>query len=743
MANLNNIEGTISTTNTQLVANGYSVPDSFNNSRQPGKLANLFNSNSETIYNKLSNKTGYTGLFKFGPRQPFITSTPNHHSTLFSTRSFPIGSAVDDLQRITKWSLSGDGVVFLAKQFFLQGQNPFNETKIYNPLMPIQSVASTLSFGVIPTPTRHLDFSSFTSLLGFGSSDVAPATTVGKQAISAQSSLASNASKGLLRGAAASNAHGTMMSKWSTSSPTGGILANYFKSGFNKIFGGLIPQGQPANTHYRGDEGMYGIMLGAKDKFSTITTKDTELKWGSGLYQRWEAGSNTSGPNDSIKKSKQTSVNDSKKQLRAFQGSISQTGQYFGQSVGFTLSNNTKGYKIYGDNVGGVPIRLNKGGDSSYEYSDILSLYQIYTSVNGSVESNTKVVVQSKFNDKTDDAVKAITDTLKKTITNIKSAGYEYAPVNDSDLMMQQFSDSTYVGLDNITYKTKDPFSAAKGVSPSSYNGGYMTQFKFGKRKLLLDDDLGKGFASTNKGDKINKLGVLNADQFGVGKTYDSSNDDVIAFYFHDLVNDKYIPFRASIKGVSESATAEWNDVTYLGRADKLYTYKGFTRTLSFNFIVNITSIQEFAPTWQRINYFMGLIKPSNYTGNGNYSAASRFMIPPFLELTLGDMYVNQPTVLTSIGCSVPEDASWETLTEEFAKTNDWSYLNGTIKWADSKNKYAQLPRTVELSVSFNLLEKEKPIVGGSQFGSAYHTDPNYQVLNTSTPSFSSKMIAL
>ena len=116
-------------------------------------------------------------------------------------------------------------------------------------------------------------------------------------------------------------------------------------------------------------------------------------------------------------------------------------------------------------------------------------------------------------------------------------------------------------------------------------------------------------------------------------------------------------------------------------------------------------------------------------------------MIPPFLELTLGDMYVNQPAVLTSIGASVPEDASWETLTEDFAKTNDWSYLSGTIRWADSKNKYAQLPRTVELSVSFNLLEKEKPIDGGSQFGSAYHIDPNYKVLNSSTPNFSSKMI--
>jgi len=208
MANQNNIDGTISTTNTQIVANGYKLPEGFNNSRQPGELANLFDANSSIIYDKFSAKTGYTGLLKFGPRQPFITSNPNKHSTLFSTRAFPFGSAVDDVQRITKWSLTGDGVVFLGKQFFLQGQNSFNETKLYNPLMPIQSVASTLSFGLIPTPTRHIDFSSLTSFLGFGSSPQPVSTTVassgaGKSALSDRVKTSGNPYKGLIRGSTA------------------------------------------------------------------------------------------------------------------------------------------------------------------------------------------------------------------------------------------------------------------------------------------------------------------------------------------------------------------------------------------------------------------------------------------------------------------------------------------------------------------------------------------------------------
>ena len=756
MANNNNIDGTlwITTNNTQLLGNGYTLPSDFNNSRQPGELASLFNANSNVIYNKFSAKTGHVNsLLKFGPRQPFIVSTPNKHSTLFSTRAFPLGSALIDLQRISKWQVSGTGVIFIAKQLLMQGQNAFNETKIYNPAMPILAVASRASFGLISTPTRHLDLSGgFGSLLGFGSNDRPVSTTVasgnaGKSSLSDRAKTASNPYKGLLRGVTASDAFDAANKKWQ-SQKNGSLFGNYFKSGFNKIFGGLIPVGQPTNTYYRADEGMYGIMLGAKDKFqSSLTSNDNELKWGANFYQRWEGGSNTKGPSQSIKKSKQTSIADNKKLVTVFNGTIPQTSQYFGVDVGYTIANNSEGYKTYRDNVGIVRIKKKQAGTDSYEYSDILSVYKVYTSIEGTVEKNTKVVSDSKFNDKNADAVQLINKTLQKTIDNIKSAGYSYVPADDADKIMQQFSNNSYIGMDNVTYKTKDPFSDNKGISPNNYNGGYMTQFSFEKRKQLLDDhEKGKGFPTTNQADKINLLGVLDSNEFGpdAGKymTYDPNTDDLIAFYFHDLVNDRYLPFRAVFKGISESATAEWNDVSYLGRADKLYTYKGFTRSISFNFTVNISSIKEFAPTWQKINYFVSLIKPANYTAKNNADLLtfSRFIIPPMVKFTIGDLYVDQPGLITSIGFSVPDDAAWETLNEVYASSNDWTYLNNVIQWKKSTDKYAQLPRTVDFSVSMNLLEKEKPIVGGSHFGSAYHTDPYYQTV-TSHATFSSDLL--
>ncbi len=739
MANSNNIGTDIVTSNPQIIANGYTLPSGFNDLRQPGELANLFDANSNIIYDKFTAKTGYTGLLRFGPRQPFIYVSPNDANKginalkKYESRAVPLGSALQDVERIAKWSITGDGIIFLAKQFFLQGQNAFNETKIYNPLTPALAVSSIASFGVIPTPTRFIDVSSiggFVSSLGFGASDQAPSTTVGKQAVSDVAKKVSNPYKGLLRGASTTLPSKALAQRWQGGKPSGGIIGNYFKDGFNRIFGGLIPQSQPQNTKYRADEGTYGIMLGSKDVLKSYTSIGAELSWGKESYQRWEAGSNNDGPTEAIKKTQQTSITDSKKLINIFGQTIPSTSQYFGIAIGYTLQTNQYGYKTYGDNVGIIPITKNNSGLASYEYSDLLSIYKKYTAIGGTIEANNPVKQNNKFNDKNTDSVKKIQENLQKVIDKIKNAGYAYEPTNSEDKLVQQFSSEQYIGIDNVTYLTKDPFSEDKGVTANNYNNSYMRNFRFNKAKQLLDDPSGKGMATTNQADKINLLDVSKLDSQTItdsnpDRPYDSYRDDQIAFFFYDIVNDKYIPFRATVKGLSESLTGEWNDVSYIGRADKLYTYKGFSRTLSFNFTVHVNSIKELLPTWKKINYFCGLVKPANYTGNQNYPTFSRFIIPPLIKFTIGDLYKNQPSVITSIGLSIPEDAIWETLGEDGGNnyTNndqDWNYLAGKFVWKSSKGKYAQFPKTADLSVNLNILEKEKPITGGSQFGDVY-----------------------
>ena len=103
-------------------------------------------------------------------------------------------------------------------------------------------------------------------------------------------------------------------------------------------------------------------------------------------------------------------------------------------------------------------------------------------------------------------------------------------------------------------------------------------------------------------------------------RTWEPYNDDLIAFFFYDVVNGKYIPFRATVKAISEGNTAFWDELRFIGRADQLYSYNGFSRTLSFTFNIVISSVNELLPSWKKINYIASSVKPSNYTTGQNVS---------------------------------------------------------------------------------------------------------------------------
>jgi hypothetical protein len=244
-------------------------------------------------------------------------------------------------------------------------------------------------------------------------------------------------------------------------------------------------------------------------------------------------------------------------------------------------------------------------------------------------------------------------------------------------------------------------------------------------------------FATTFTSDGINQLPILSGNEKSKIKIpYDANlaaayknwteyrpyNDDLIAFFFYDVVNQKYIPFRATVKGISEGNTAFWDELRFIGRADQLYSYNGFSRTLSFSFNIVINSISELLPSWKRLNYLASVTKPANYTRSETIQDSfNRFIVPPMFMITIGDLYRYQPIVIRNVTVNIPEDASWETLNQY--NSDEWSYLNGIIKNPNLANNYGQLPREAEVSIEGALLEKERAQVGGNHFGHAPRVD--------------------
>ena len=120
---------------------------------------------------------------------------------------------------------SGTGVKFTLTQLMLTLSQPFNETKIYNPLMPILAAASPASMYILPRIQRNLDTSnllgSFTGGL-FGGPSAVPGTTATINAPKDKSGY-----KGFLRHKTAQNA----VNRFTQANPAGGIMGFLGKLG--------------------------------------------------------------------------------------------------------------------------------------------------------------------------------------------------------------------------------------------------------------------------------------------------------------------------------------------------------------------------------------------------------------------------------------------------------------------------------------------------------------------------------
>jgi hypothetical protein len=276
---------------------------------------------------------------------------------------------------------------------------------------------------------------------------------------------------------------------------------------------------------------------------------------------------------------------------------------------------------------------------------------------------------------------------------------------------------------------------------------------KMRNEAIVLDK---RGFGKINSdnkfvySDEYNMTGIISGDRDVIPRELLNENDpeqskDIIFFYFYDLINKKYLPFRATLGSIQDQNSPEWEDIKYMGRADKLFVYKGFTRDVNFSFKVYAQSVEELIPIWEKINYLTGLTRPSKYTeravitneetlanqeivASENFTDEvlaqidtgettgdeSEFIYPPMITFRIGDLYVDQPAVLNSVTVTIPDEASWEII-----RGDEYSYIYGTpeTKVISKDVKTRQLPNMVEIAISLRMLEKEKSLTSNYRFG--------------------------
>jgi hypothetical protein len=125
-----------------------------------------------------------------------------------------------------------------------------------------------------------------------------------------------------------------------------------------------------------------------------------------------------------------------------------------------------------------------------------------------------------------------------------------------------------------------------------------------------------------------------------------------------------------------------------IGRADSNYHYTGVTRDLQLDFTVYATDRDELKPIWRKLNALAGYTAPE-------YDPESIAMIAPFMRITIGDLFVQQAVIITSLGFTLHDtDTNWEINIE-----NDKTMM--------------QVPHKVSVSLGLTPIMDQLPQKGG------------------------------
>jgi hypothetical protein len=137
-----------------------------------------------------------------------------------------------------------------------------------------------------------------------------------------------------------------------------------------------------------------------------------------------------------------------------------------------------------------------------------------------------------------------------------------------------------------------------------------------------------------------------------------------------------------------------------MGRADPLYVYDGYERSINFGFTVHIGSRDEMKATWRKLNFLASWTAPE-YTKGG-------YIRGPMIRLNIGHLYRKMPGFISSLTYTFDNAGStWETA----HLPEDKKYLLET-----GSPGVLQLPKTVQVSVGFTPVGVYRPEFRGIMY---------------------------
>lgn len=315
-----------------------------------------------------------------------------------------------------------------------------------------------------------------------------------------------------------------------------------------------------------------------------------------------------------------------------------------------------------------------------------------------------------------------------------------------SKLLSSKGNDLTVSTLQDFRSQTNDPTVTALADSVSYTIGGPNGDgFKIESR--IGVGSPGRRLSSTRNNfynpfpegqDKINMSPIYRKN---IGNPVEQDSPavrDLIKFCI-EVIDNGYpdttnrMHFRAYITNFSDNIGADWNSQKYMGRGENFYTYQGFTRDVSFTFIVAAQSVQEMEKIYQKVNYLASTLHPDYQEGTG-------FMRGSLHKLTIGEYFYRTTGVITSMNISVEDNYPWEIKMRqpELEITNAVSTAlnNGTSVFDPSEDDRGQMevPQILKIQMSFKPIMDtlpqrglKEPIIVSEKVANNYLSRTNFR----------------
>ena len=197
--------------------------------------------------------------------------------------------------------------------------------------------------------------------------------------------------------------------------------------------------------------------------------------------------------------------------------------------------------------------------------------------------------------------------------------------------------------------------------------------------------------------DKTNADNAGRWDEVTANEVGNNPKNDLVHLFFYTLNGGDRLQFRGTASGITETFSPSWNSEKPNGRADKVYMYSEFERTLSFNFKAYATSRVEMKPMWKKLQKLSTFTMPTygtpGYRGNIVY-------------FRLGNLYGNGtagvPSLITSLSYTMSDDVSWD------------------ISLEGAKNPIGEIPKMVDVTIGLTLLPETLNEYGAKTYSAGW-----------------------